>query len=149
MVEVALMAPWIFFLFIGVFDFGVYAYSCICAQNAARAAALSNASNGAIDNTSACLAALAELNRLPNTAGETSNCPTTAGTVTDARPVAVWVDKLCQFGCIATCADCGVDAAAISARATVVYRTIQLIPIPGVLAGRTTITRAVEMRYMQ
>ena len=35
-VEVALMAPWIFFLFVGVFDFGFYAYAGICMENAAR-----------------------------------------------------------------------------------------------------------------
>ena len=38
-VEVALLSPWIFFLFVGIFDFGFYAYAAICTQNAARAAA--------------------------------------------------------------------------------------------------------------
>ncbi len=36
LVEVALLAPWIFFLFVGIFDFGFYAYAAICTQNAAR-----------------------------------------------------------------------------------------------------------------
>ena len=39
-IEVALMAPWIFFLFVGVLDFGFYAYSFISVENAARAAVL-------------------------------------------------------------------------------------------------------------
>ncbi|HEY3376701.1 MAG TPA: TadE family protein, partial [Armatimonadota bacterium] len=43
MVEVTLMAPWIVFLFIGIFDFGFYAYAAICTQNAARAVALASA----------------------------------------------------------------------------------------------------------
>ena len=38
MVEVALLAPWIFFLFVGVFDMGFYSYMAICVENAARAA---------------------------------------------------------------------------------------------------------------
>ena len=33
------MAPWLFFLFIGTLDFGIFAYGSICTQSAARAAA--------------------------------------------------------------------------------------------------------------
>ena len=44
-VEVALLAPWIFFLFVGIFDLGFYAYGIICTQNAARAAATQTASS--------------------------------------------------------------------------------------------------------
>ena len=29
MVEVALLSPWIFFLFVGIFDFGFYAFAVI------------------------------------------------------------------------------------------------------------------------
>ena len=42
-IEVALLSPWIFFLFVGIFDFGFYAYAAICTQNAARAVALAAA----------------------------------------------------------------------------------------------------------
>ena len=42
-VEIALMAPRIFFLFVGIYDVGVYSYAAICTQNAARAAALAAA----------------------------------------------------------------------------------------------------------
>ena len=52
-VEVALMAPWIFFLFVGVFDCGFYAFALIGTQNAARQAALS-AAQGATAAVTPC-----------------------------------------------------------------------------------------------
>jgi len=45
-VETALLVPWIFFLFVGVFDLGFYAYGAICTQSAARAAAIQTAASG-------------------------------------------------------------------------------------------------------
>ena len=66
-IEAALMLPWLAFLFVGVLDFGFYAYAGICTQNAARAAAMMQA--GGTLNT--CLAALGELNGLPNVGGVT------------------------------------------------------------------------------
>ncbi len=71
-VEVALMAPWIFFLFVGIFDLGFYCYAAICTQNAARAVAIAYASGGF---SSSCNAALGELNMLPNV---TSSLPCNA-----------------------------------------------------------------------
>ena len=47
-VEVALMAPWIFFLFIGIFDLGFYCYSAVCTENAARAVAIAYSSSGSV-----------------------------------------------------------------------------------------------------
>src|ERR1700674_2519077 len=66
-VEIALMAPWIFFLFVGVFDVGFFSYAAICTQNAARQAAVRTAADEfSQSNALACAAALGEMNRLPN-----------------------------------------------------------------------------------
>ena len=68
-IEVSLMAPWIFFLFVGTLDLGFYSYAVIATQNAARVAAAQTSATPttAIDNTLACNFALTELNVLPNT----------------------------------------------------------------------------------
>src|SRR5258708_29628056 len=70
MVEVCLLAPWIFFLFIGIMDTGFFCYSAICVENAARAAAIRIAVehtevSGTV-NDNACVAAWNELSNLPN-----------------------------------------------------------------------------------
>lgn len=138
MVEVALMAPWIFFLFIGVFDMGFYCYAAICTQNAARAVALSHAQGSNLDK---CTIALGELSMLPNVSG---------GTCT-ALPVQVTVTELNG----SACADAGVGSAVANAavpfcvQSAVTYQTIPLLPIPGVLMGRMTLTRTAEMRLFQ
>src|SRR5947209_3532114 len=73
MVEVVLMSPWIFFLFIGVMDAGFMAYATICTQNAARAAATQTAFNkSSQSDTLACNAALNELRMMPNVVGMTT-----------------------------------------------------------------------------
>ncbi len=136
MVEVALMSPWIFFLFIGVLSFGFFTYAAICAQNAARSAALANAATGRADNSGACTIAINEMNSLPNTRGISSCnlgiCPSTTGSVTDSQPLAV-----------TSCAVAGPDGLP-AVRVILTYRTIQMIPIPGVLAGKLDITRTVD-----
>ena len=112
-VEVALLSPWIFFLFVGVFDFGFYAYAAICTQNAARAVALSQAQTATATVTT-CNAALGEMRMLPNVG---SNPVFTCGsgtTVTQSAPVAVCVGTLSNTaaavcGINATCADCAFD----------------------------------------
>ena len=137
-IEVALMAPWIFFLFVGVFDIGFYCYAAICTQNAARVAALSYAQTSTI---TPCTAALGELNTLPNVSGGTCN----------ALPVQVAVTTLNG----SACADAGVGSAVDFAatpfcvQSSVTYQTLPLFPIPGVLTGRLTLTRTAEMRIMQ
>src|SRR5437868_7093924 len=74
-VEVALLAPWIFFLFVGIFDLGFYAYAVICTENAARAAATQTAAGaGAQSATLACEAAWNEMKGLPNVAQLSQNC---------------------------------------------------------------------------
>ena len=63
MIEVTLMAPWIFFLFVGVLDFGFYAYAFISTENAARAAVLltSKSQIAATDQVDACAIVLSEM----------------------------------------------------------------------------------------
>jgi Flp pilus assembly protein TadG len=137
-VEVALMAPWIFFLFVGVFDMGFYCYAAICTQNAARAVALSHAQGSNLDK---CTIALGELSMLPNVNGGTCS----------ALPVQVTVTELNG----SACADSGVGSAVANAavpfcvQSAVTYQTIPLLPIPGVLMGRMTLTRTAEMRLFQ
>lgn len=125
-IEVALLAPWIFFLFIGAFDMGFYAYSIISVENAARVAALYTSSGQSVDADAAgaCRAALAELNSMNNVRGLTS-C--------NALPVIVTASEVT-----------GVDGA-IASQVAVTYQTEQLIPFPG-LMGRLTLTRVAQMR---
>jgi len=127
-VETALIAPWIFFLFVGVLDFGFYAYSLIAVENATRVAALgAGTSNSArTDQTQACTYVREELRHLPNS----SSLPTAC----DALDLIVNVQALTDAE--------GDDAV----RVTVTYRTIPMIPIPGLVTGRLTITRSAETK---
>jgi len=156
-VEMALLAPWVFFLFVGVFDLGFYAYGIICTQNAARAAATQTASSVGVQSASiACTAAWNELRGMPNVAGLTQDC--------SQLPVVVTQRTLCDrtkvqpstlaASCISgsQCADCGSSADpnshSASSQVSVQYQSIPLVPIPGILTGRLTITRIMEMRII-
>ncbi len=125
-VEVAFMAPWIFFLFAGAFDMGYYSHALIAVTNAARAGALYAASGGggSSNTAGACAYALAELRGMPNVRNLTS-C--------DALPLTV-----------TTVPVTGADGAP-AAEVRVVYQTPMLIPIPG-LPGRLVIARTAQMR---
>ena len=162
-VEVALMAPWIFFLFVGVFDFGFYAYGIICTQNAARAAATQTAmSAGSQSDTIACDAAWNEMRGLPNVALISKNCgalpvkvtrKTLCSDSTKVRPSTIVCDTTDVSGKQnAICADCGAitdpTLRAASSQVAVQYQSIPLVPIPGILTGQTTITRIAEMRII-
>lgn len=73
-IEVTFMMPWLLFLFVGVFDFGFYAYALIATQNAARAVAVHNSisKTAATDpDLSGCSIALRELHSAPNVSGLT------------------------------------------------------------------------------
>jgi Flp pilus assembly protein TadG len=153
-VEVALLAPWIFFLFVGIFDFGFYSYAAICTQSAARAVALAQAQT-ATATVSDCDAALGEMKMLPNVGYNpaSSKCASVSGApaVTQSTPVNVCSGTLTKTatavcGITAACADCALDAAATSAFATVTYITIPFVPIPGMLTGQLTISRGAEVR---
>lgn len=128
MLEVALFLPWLFFVFAGAFDWGHYAYALISVQSAARAAALytSSSAGTAADAGGACAYALAELRRASNVGGAVSSC-------------AAWPLRVTAEGIA------GADGAPASS-VTVSYRTPRLIPIPGLLPGRLTVTRTVQMR---
>ncbi|MCU1336088.1 MAG: TadE family protein [Bryobacterales bacterium] len=154
-VEAALMMPWIVFLFIGVFDFGFYAYASIATQNAARAAAIQVATG----LTDACAAARGELGVVPNVVG-VSTCEPTPATVDNTHPVAVCTGVLsattsspCGLP-TAICADCApaicaAPCKATSIQAVVTYITIPLLPIPGILTGQMRLTRIAEMRILE
>jgi len=155
-VEIALLAPWIFFLFVGIFDFGFYAYAIISTENAARAAAIQTSAGVGTQTASiACDAVWAELKGLPNVSGLAEDCT--------KLPVIVTQQTLCTqatvlpatITCNTTgCADCGgtsdPNGRAASSKVTVQYQTMPLIPIPGILlnTSQTNITRIVEMRII-
>lgn len=128
MVEVSLFLPWLFFVFVGAFDWGHYAYALISVQNAARAAALhTSAGPGtAADAAGACGYALGELRRAAGVSPALASC-------------AAWPVR------VTAAAETGPDGAPSSV-VTVSYRTPPLIPIPGLLPGRLVVTRAVRMR---
>jgi Flp pilus assembly protein TadG len=153
-VEMALLAPWIFFLFVGIFDFGFYSYAAICTQSAARAVALVEAQT-ATATVADCDAALGEMKMLPNVGYNpaSSKCAVVAGapSVTQSTPVNVCAGTLNKTsasvcGVTAVCADCALDASATSALARVTYQTIPFVPIPGMLTGQLTISRGAEVR---
>ena len=124
-IEVGLMAPWIFLLFIAIFDFGFIAYALISVQNAARGAALATAASPAarLDSV-ACNYVLQELRSLPNADEMPGDC--------SAAPLSVQVTPF-------------VDAENKAAsRVTVNYRTVALIPIPWM--DPPAITRVAEAR---
>jgi len=127
-VETVLIAPWIFFLFVGVLDFGFYSYALIAVENATRVAALGagTSSSAATDQTQACTYVREELRCVPNFSSLPAAC--------DALDLIVNVQALTDAE--------GDDAV----RVTVTYRTIPMIPIPGLVTGRFTITRSAETK---
>ena len=128
-IELSLMAPWLFFLMVGTLDFGFYSYAMIATENAARVAVVQTARDSLTVNNStlACQYALTELNTLSN-ANTLATC--------DALPVIVTAASV-------------VDAdGATSSQVSVTYQTINMIPIPG-LTGTLTLTRTAQMRLRQ
>jgi hypothetical protein len=120
--------PWIFFLFVGALDFGFYSYALISVQNAARIAALNAGGSiaAAASLPDACFHVRRELAMLPNASSFSVGCA--------AAPLVVTVTPF-------------QDAENASAtRVRVTYQTVQLIPIPGLLTGKPTISRAVETK---
>ena len=129
LVEITLLAPLLFLLFIGALDFGFYAYAIIATENAARVAVMQTSKNTLTqaNSTLACGYALTELNTLPNTRSLS---------VCSSLPVIVSAGSVVD--------DDGASASLVS----VTYQTIQMIPIPG-LTGRVTLTRTAQMRLKQ
>ncbi len=143
-VESAFMMPWLAFLFIGILDVGFFYYAAICTQEAARVSAIQYASSPGSDT---CVAAIGALNGLPNMIGVTT-CAASPGAISAGVPEAV-VYKTLTNSTTPTCADCALDPTATSAQVAVTYRTIPLIPIPGILVGQLTITRTAEVRILE
>lgn len=123
LVELTMLSPWVFFLFVGIVDLGFYSYALISVENAVRIGAEYTSSNSgtAADQSGACTKVLAELTNLPNVASLTS-CGAAPLTVT------------------ATSAT-GPDGGAAST-VSVAYQSISLIPIPGLLQSQLNLTRA-------
>src|SRR6266568_7932291 len=74
-IEVALLAPWVFFLFAGALDMGIYAYALIATQEAARTAVEYTSKNAATleDSAGACQYALTQMGAISNVR-ELSSC---------------------------------------------------------------------------
>lgn len=127
--EMALMLPWFIFLFVGAFDWGYYAHALISTESAARVGVMyaSTNSTDAADSSGVCKLVLEELRVVPNVGTSVTTC--------SASPV-VASTQLVSSG-----AD-GQQAAQVS----VTYTTLQLIPIPGLLANQATFYRQVQMR---
>jgi Flp pilus assembly protein TadG len=127
LIELTLLAPWLLFLFVGVVDMGFFTYSLIAVENAARIGAeyTSGSQVLATDQYNACFKVRHELAMLPNMAGVV-DCGNSTLTVT-----AVSVT--------------GPDSKPATS-VTVTYRGVGLIPIPGLLMGRLTFSRNVQMR---
>lgn len=134
-VEIALLAPWILFLFVGAFDMGMYTYSMVGVENAARVAVeyTSKSPSTAADSTGARSVACAEVALLPNVGGQ-ANCNAGNG----------------HFTVTAQALDNTTTPPSIDGKpatlVTVTYTGNQLIPIPGLLMGQLNLTRTIEMR---
>jgi Flp pilus assembly protein TadG len=150
LVEMAFMMPWIAFLFVGILDFGFYSYGAIATQNAARAVALQSASGSAIN---ICQSAKNEMGFLSNVPG--TSCAATQAGVSNTTPIWVCTGTLTNTTAAvcgqptAICADCALDNQATSIKAVVTYMSIPLVPIPGILTGKLTLTRIAEARIIQ
>ena len=126
--ELAMIAPWAFLLFIGALDWGFYSYAVISLQAATRAAVLYTSTSTATATDiagNACPIVLGELRKLPNIGDSVTTC--------DSNPL------------VTTTSVTGPDSAA-AAQVSVRYQTIRMIPLPGLLSSQFTITRTAKMR---
>jgi hypothetical protein len=145
-IEVALMAPWIFLLFVSVLDFGFYAYAFISVENAARAAVLltSKSKVAATDRADACTVVLNELQWAAYGRTVSTNCaepPLPEGSQTcPPEQVLVWV---CASFVPGGTGNLPTDAAQVEVR----YTTIPMfLPIPGSVQGSLVVDRKWQMQ---
>jgi len=117
--------PWVCFLFIGALDWGYYAYELITLETATRSAAVYESGLGAVSNPAACTIVLNEMSTLINM-GSVTTC--------GSSPLVVSATQVQ-----------GPDNNN-AAQVSVTYTTPQMIPIPGLLGGKFTITRTVKVR---
>lgn len=127
LIEITLLAPWVFFLFIGILDMGFFTYSLIAVENASRVGAeyTSQSSSLAADQSGACTKILAELAMLPRIRG-LANCSGSPLRVTAASVT-------------------GTDGSPATS-VSVTYQSNTLVPIPGLLAATLNVTRTTQMR---
>ena len=127
--EMALLLPWYFFLFVGTFDWGFYAHALISTEAAARTAVLytSQSAATASDQADACILANEEMRIVPNISN-------TGATTCNASPLVVTAVQTA-----------GPDTLPAS-QVTVSYTTLSLIPIPFMLTNKATFYRVVVMR---
>jgi Flp pilus assembly protein TadG len=132
-VEFALLMPWYFFLFVGAYDYGFYAYGLIATESAARVAAMycsGSVSLASNCSSAACAYALGQLQNMPNVGSSMITC---------SAPVVVSTSMVSGGS-----SPDGADAAQV----TVQYTTPTLIPIPNLLPGTITLVRTVTMRVL-
>ena len=159
LIEISFLMPWIFFLFVGILDFGFFGYALLSSENAARSAAMLTAQDTSSQSqTSACSAVKNEFAWMPNNSNWTG---ANSGFTCGATPLIVVQATLCGTSTPATitcggtilkadgttqavanarpttpaCADCVTDPTSSSSRVDVSYQSIIMIPIPGVLMG--------------
>ena len=135
MMELALFSPWIIFLFVGALDWGFYSSALITAQAALRSAVLYTSSDPTYAGRTdfACPIVLGEMSKLPNIGSGVTTCGTGGPTTMTSNP-AVLAEAIV-----------GPDGAGAS-RVTVTYRSIIVVPIPGLLARQFTFSRSATMR---
>ena len=117
MVEAAFVLPFLIFLLVGAYDWGFFSYALIVTQDATRGAAL--------------------------------YASTSTTTASDSAGACNYV--LANFSAVpnigATVTTCAAPPLVVTAASvTVTYTCMQMIPIPGLLSGRPTISRTVEMK---
>jgi Flp pilus assembly protein TadG len=127
--EMALLLPWYFFLFVGTFDWGFYAHALISTEAAARTAALytSQSATTAADQAGACILANEEMRIVPNISNSDA-------TTCSSSPLVV------------TAASINGPDNLPATQVTVTYTTLSLIPIPFVLTNKATFYRVTTMR---
>jgi len=128
MLEMVLISPWIFFLFIGALDWGFYASALVSLQAGVHSAVLYTASglSTAASTSEACTIVLNEIRKLPNIGSSTTDCssnPTVTATYLATGP-----------------------GGAPASRVTLTYTSITLVPVPGLLRKQFTVTRSAVMR---
>ncbi len=126
MIEVSLMVPLVSFLFVGALDIGYFAFALISLENAARVAALYTSTSTATqaDSVGACRYALNEMNALPN--------------ITSA-------DSACSSDTLSVSAEAVTAGGMNASEVSVTYKSIAVIPIPGLLSNQFVWTRTVRM----
>lgn len=141
LVEFALVAPIAFLILISVFDAGFYVYSFISVQSAVRAAATRNSGGreSAVDQTSACKAAIQHLAGLPSIAGLSGSCASAPLQVSS-----VLCDGPSSCGRAATSAD-GTPAALV----TVSYTLPSMFSLPIAKATVVSISSQMKLRDVE